>query len=474
MQATMTTRTIRTRIAATRRSCSRLMSKSASSASHADFACGGWTPLGIAAESRCVQPGVRAEGAARVRERAHCGVRERPCPGRATRGSGELADGARHVVEARHRRSLASRRSAGATGSGGGAAEPDRDRRRGLAGLGRQLRDAPRRQPEGRTPDVDRGDDVAARVVDRRGDRVEPELVLADGRRVAASADPGQLLEERLELDDRPLRVADEAAADDPQDLALGERRQEDLARGDAVERRRPAGPVADGDEVRAVDLGDRRASSRRRGSRGRSSRGSAGRAARAPGSAMPRRSSVRSARSARRMTTRPSRYLPVSSSCSTRPRFWSVASRRDAVDLCRPEPARQLGHAGLALALAEGEQQGRRPVDRADRVAVEDHPARPVPGQPAPGADMPPCGVARPRRGRASSSAASSESREVVSDPVDDVALGVRLAHEPRLARVRLGHRAAGVHPDRDRVVQLVVRRRPVAVLATPPPRGT
>ena len=73
--------------------------------------------------------------------------------------------------------------------------------------------------------------DVAARVVDRRGDRVERQLVLADGRRVAAPPDPGELLEQRLELDDRPLGVADEAAADDAQDLALGERREEDLAR---------------------------------------------------------------------------------------------------------------------------------------------------------------------------------------------------------------------------------------------------
>ena len=106
------------------------------------------------------------------------------------------------------------------------AAQADRDGRRGLARLGGQLRDAPRREPEGRAPDVDGGDDVAAGVVDRRRDRVEPELVLADRRRVAAPADPGQLLEQRLELDDRPLGVADEAAPDDAQDLALGERRR--------------------------------------------------------------------------------------------------------------------------------------------------------------------------------------------------------------------------------------------------------
>ena len=46
--------------------------------------------------------------------------------------------------------------------------------------------------------------------------------------------------------------------------------------------------------------------------------------------------------------------------------------------------------------------------------------------------------------------------------DPVDDVLAGVGLAQEPRLARVGLGHRAAGVHAHRDRVVQVVVRRSP------------
>ena len=46
---------------------------------------------------------------------------------------------------------------------------------------------------------------------------------------------------------------------------------------------------------------------------------------------------------------------------------------------LVQAEPAGELGHAGLALALAEGEQERRRAIDRADRVAVEDHrrPAR-------------------------------------------------------------------------------------------------
>src|SRR6476660_5844398 len=138
--------------------------------------------------------------------------------------------------------------------SGGGHAQPDRDGGRRLARLGRQLRDAPRRQAEGGPPDVHGGDDVAARVVDGRGNRIEPELVLADRGGVPAPADPGQLLEQRLELDDGPFGERDQPTPDDAQDLALGQRREEDLARRDAVERCRPAGPVDDRDEVGSVD----------------------------------------------------------------------------------------------------------------------------------------------------------------------------------------------------------------------------
>ena len=138
------------------------------------------------------------------------------------------------------------------------AAEADRDGRRGLAGLGGQLRDAPRGQPEGRAPDVDRGDDVAARVVDRGGDGVEAQLVLADGRsrsRAGGSAPaPRGVARARRSSarcsstrPRRTMRSTSRSASDGHQDLA----------RRHAVERRRSAGPVADGDEVRAVDLGD-------------------------------------------------------------------------------------------------------------------------------------------------------------------------------------------------------------------------
>ena len=67
---------------------------------------------------------------------------------------------------------------------------------------------------------------------------------------------------------------------------------------------------------------------------------------------------------------------------------------------LVQAEPAGQFGHAGLALAVPEGQQQGRGPVDRADGIPVEDHPVRPVHvlSRP-PGEDMPPCGGSSPAR---------------------------------------------------------------------------
>ena len=189
----------------------------------------------------------------------------------------------------------------------------------------------------------------------------------------------------------------------------------------------------------------------------------------------MPRRSRVRSARSASRITTSPRRYLPVSSSCSTSPRFWSVASSRDAVDLWRPEPAGELGHAGLALALAKREEERRRAIDRPDGVPVEGHRrASSVSAvQPAVGWLMAPVAGLAGRSALARSLEGGMErpSNER-HDAVDDVALGVRLAQEPRLARVRLGHRAAGDHADGDGVVEVVVGVRPVAVLGRRPCR--
>ena len=140
---------------------------------------------------------------------------------------------------------------------------------------------------------------------------------------------------------------------------------------------------------------------------------------------------------------------------------------------LVEPEPSGELGHAGLALRLAEGQQQGRRPIDRADRVAVEDH--QPCLDQPPAGDAMPPCGVGVPARRAPAPRAPHRATRwNAVRTRSMMSRVGVRLAHEPRLARVRLRHRAAGMHADGDRVVQLVVAGRPVAVLGRRPPRGT
>jgi hypothetical protein len=37
-------------------------------------------------------------------------------------------------------------------------------------------------------------------------------------------------------------------------------------------------------------------------------------------------------------------------------------------------EPARELGDTRLALGITERQKQSRRPIDRADRIPVEDH----------------------------------------------------------------------------------------------------
>ena len=244
--------------------------------------------------------------------------------------------------------------------------------------------------PEGRAPDVDGGDHVAARVVDRRGHRIEIQLVLADRHRVAATADPGELLEQRLELDDRPLRVADEAAPDDPQDLALGQRRQQDLARRDAVERRGSPGPVTDGDEVRAVDLGDRQ-------HRVALEDPETGRLVGQPRQALEfgQRDPAQVEGPLRALgeadDDQPEAVLAGLVVLFDEAALLERGEQPRGGRLVQPEPARELGHPGLALALAEGEQECRGPIDRSDGVAVEDHPARPV--QPAAGCDIAPLG---------------------------------------------------------------------------------
>ena len=79
-------------------------------------------------------------------------------------------------------------------------ARPGRDPPGGHRRVGPAARGDRRREAERGTPDIDGCDDVAARVVDRGRDGVQAHLELAERRRVAAAADPGQLLEKWLEL----------------------------------------------------------------------------------------------------------------------------------------------------------------------------------------------------------------------------------------------------------------------------------
>ena len=119
-------------------------------------------------------------------------------------------------------------------------------------------------------------------------------------------------------------------------------------------------------------------------------------------------------------MTTRPSRYLPVSSSCSTRPRFWSVASSRDAVDLCRP--SRRASSVTPASPWLSPRARSRAAARSTERTAL---PSRTIasPAQPAPGDAMPPCGVGAVAAVGAGLERRVERVREDRDDPVDDVA---------------------------------------------------
>ena len=146
----------------------------------------------------------------------------------------------------------------------------------------------------------------------------------------------------------------------------------------DAVERRGPAGPVADGDEVRAVDLGDRQ-------HRVALEDPEAGRLVGQAGE--PLELGQRDAA----QVERPLGPLGEADDDEAEAVLAGLVVLFDEAALLergeqprggrlvQPEAACELGHPGLALALAEREQQRGRPVDRADRVAVEDHPARSV-----------------------------------------------------------------------------------------------
>src|SRR4029077_12863814 len=105
---------------------------------------------------------------------------------------------------------------------------------------------------------------------------------------------------------------------------------------------------------------------------------------------------------------------------------------------LVEPETARQFGDTGFALALAEREEERRRPVDRADGVAVEDHPARPVQDWP-PRAPNPMLRCVAPSPWTRASSAASSDSAkiETTRSTMSPSACASHMNHGSRAARL-------------------------------------
>ena len=145
---------------------------------------------------------------------------------------------------------------------------------------------------------------------------------------------------------------------------------------------------------------------------------------------------------------------------------------------LVQAETARQLRHAGLPVAVPQGQQQGRGPVDRPDGVPVERHAMRPsrwvrcLIRSPDCGVSRPPGGTSRPRApgvsspwARASSAASSDAPKiEMTRSTVSPWACASHTNHGSRLSGSGIAPRA--LHPDRDRVVQLVVGVGPVAVL--------
>src|SRR4029079_12160899 len=82
---------------------------------------------------------------------------------------------------------------------------------------------------------------------------------------------------------------------------------------------------------------------------------------------------------------------------------------------LVEAELSRELRDPRLPVALAQREQQGGRSIDRADRVAVQRHPALPRPRQPCCAWLAPLCAVALPCA-RASSAAFSESSKAVTT----------------------------------------------------------
>jgi hypothetical protein len=139
------------------------------------------------------------------------------------------------------------------------------------------------------------------------------------------------------------------------------------------MERRRAAGPVADGDEVRAVDLGHRQ---QRIAIEDADPGGFVGQA----GQPLElRRRDAAQVEGALGAFGEPDDDKPEPILAGLIVLFDETAllERGQQSRCCRfveAQPSGQFRDAGLALRLAEGQEEGGRSIDGADRVAVEDH----------------------------------------------------------------------------------------------------
>ena len=105
--------------------------------------------------------------------------------------------------------------------------------------------------------DVDRGDDLAAAVRDRRRDGADPERVLLAYPGEALAPHLAQSLEEGRRIGERPRREPLERLSEVPGERRGGELGEEHLARRHRVERDARSGPVTNLDRVRRLDLVD-------------------------------------------------------------------------------------------------------------------------------------------------------------------------------------------------------------------------
>ncbi len=192
-----------------------------------------------------------------------------------------------------------------------------------------------------------------------------------------------------------------------------------------------------------------------------RASRSSSGRA-------MPRRSSVRSARSARLITTRPEPVLAGLAVLLDEARgAGASASSRDAVDLCRPSRrASSVTPASPWLSPSASRSAAARSTERTALPSSTIVASRSPRFNQRPGAPSRRMARHRSRRGRAPRAPRRASRRRSTrrGRRCRRAACASHMNHGSRESGSGIAPRAC--MPTRDRVVQLVVGRRPVAVL--------